>query len=146
MGIRSVWEILADYPELDRELFLWAIGCLAQDGKLALSYPSWGEPWGEEAEIRAVAKQLDPQQWADLRGTEITLGEAVRLWGFPVSSLSRWVKAGHIKVLRTDGEHGGRSAYRYYLDAAEVAQIAALYRLIGRAGRRLFPPDSAKKS
>lgn len=70
-----------------------------------------------------------------LRGKPISITEAAEKYGIPHGTFSRWVKAGHISVIKRIGR-------KVLLDEADVAYRAEIYkRMGGGRGRRIFDAD-----
>ena len=67
-----------------------------------------------------------------LKGTAITITRAAEKYDLPQSTISRWVKAGHIQVLRKEGR-------RVFIDEGDVAYCVAVYKAVGGGqGKRIL--------
>ena len=81
-------------------------------------------------------KVVERKDFENLRGKSILASEAARKYGIHSRTISRWAHKGLIRIL-------GRSSRRLYLDEADVAYCAAVYRVVKETagstrGRRIF--------
>lgn len=61
------------------------------------------------------------QEFRHLQGQAISLSDASRRYGVKQPTITRWIQAGHIKVLADQG-------YRIMIDESEAAYCAMIYR------------------
>ncbi|WP_448334839.1 hypothetical protein [Bellilinea sp.] len=96
---------------------------------------------GEAIEVKALRKEDLPeyQKYAHLRGKPIWISKAARDYRVLQPTLSKWVKAGIIKII-------GKEANRILIDEADVAYCAEVYRARGIPGRILFNSDGTPYS
>jgi len=110
---------------------------MAESGKIdAVQLPDGDVIVSENSVQEKVRKEDLPEykKHAHLIGRPIWLSEAERKYGIPNKTLYRWMKSGIIAFLHSDG-------YRTFVDEADVAYCAEIYRKYGTQGRRLFNPD-----
>jgi len=90
----------------------------------------------EAVEQKVLGKEDLPeyQKHAHLKGNPIWISEAARKYGILQPTLSKWVRAGIIRIV-------SRQANRILIDEADVAYCAEIYRQRGKMGRILFNPD-----
>ena len=74
------------------------------------------------------------KQFAYLAGEKIWSSEAERKYGIRQQTVSRWVQAGYIKKVDSDG-------YRTYLNEQDIAYCAFVYEERGGRGKRIFNKD-----
>ena len=86
-----------------------------------------------DADIRALAAEhIDRSQFAHLQGVPISIGVAARKYNLTPTSLSTWVKQGHIKKIAKEGK-------RVLLDESDVAYACKRADVKGlKPGRSLF--------
>ena len=77
-----------------------------------------------------VAQTITREQFAELKGTPITMAEASKKYSLTIKSIWTWMKRGFITKL----DH----AYPAHLDEADVAYCAAVYKSKGGRGSRIF--------
>ena len=71
------------------------------------------------------------QQFAALSGRPTWVSKAARDYDIPNPTISRWARAGHIKII-------GKSKNRVLLDEQDVAFCAHIHKQHGTAGRSTF--------
>jgi hypothetical protein len=76
-----------------------------------------------------VKQTITREQFAELKGTPITMAEASKKYSVPYSTLIGWVhnKLGIITIIK--------SGYGMQIDEADVAYCAAVYKARGRSSR-----------
>jgi len=74
------------------------------------------------------------KQFAHLAGEKIWTSEAARKYDIHHQTLSRWVRAGYIEKLDSDG-------YKTYLNKQDVAYCASVYEDRKGPGKRVFNKD-----
>jgi len=91
---------------------------------------------GEAIEAKGLRKEDLPeyQKHAHLKGTPIWIAKAARDYRIPHPTILRWVKAGYIKQLGSNGN-------KVLVDEADVAYCSEIYKKRGRQGRVLFNED-----
>ncbi len=110
---------------------------LLQSGKIRGGILPNGEIVVNEQDAKAKVPKEELQEYkkyAHLRGTSTWLSEAARRHNIAPQTLSKWVKAGFIKIVSREGN-------KVYLDEADVAYCAEIYHKRGGQGRWLFNPD-----
>ncbi|MFZ6030090.1 MAG: hypothetical protein ACOYYS_20435 [Chloroflexota bacterium] len=134
-------ERLITIPEAIKKYGLTEAGLrkLTKVGKIRAGILSSGEVVVNEQDAQAqkpTAKEELPEyeKNAHLKGQAISVNEGSRKYEISSKTLSRWVKAGIIKRLSEDG-------YRVFVDEADVAYCAEVYRQHGGQGKRLFNKD-----
>jgi hypothetical protein len=96
-----------------------------------------GETVVDEEKVDEIATQPKKEdleeykQFLHLKREKIWLREAARKYGIHQPTLSRWVQAGHIKRVDSDG-------YRVYLNEQDVAYCATVYEERKGSGKRVF--------
>ncbi len=85
------------------------------------------------AEVKAVL--IPKSRFTHLEGCEISISEASRRYNLATSTLSKWAKRGHIRILRRTGKE-------VYLNESDVAYAHAIYLVKGTTkGKSLFPKN-----
>ncbi len=74
------------------------------------------------------------KKYAHLCGVKILASEASRRYGVSTQSISNWVKAGYIKMIE-------RSTKRVWIDEADIAYCAEVYKSNPGQGKWLFNSD-----
>ncbi|OQY29036.1 MAG: hypothetical protein B6243_11555 [Anaerolineaceae bacterium 4572_5.2] len=74
------------------------------------------------------------KQFAHLAGEKIWTSEAARKYDIHQQTLSRWVQAGYIQKIDSDG-------YKNYLNEQDVAYCVAVYEKRKGVGKRAFNKD-----
>jgi hypothetical protein len=121
-------EAIALHPEVDPAV----LEQLARHRVLTSRRPVGEEMLVDREEVEAIARRLDRRQWQQFAGRKISLSDAAQRYNLRKVTLSKWARAGHIRVLERD-------SYRVYLDEADVNFAAALAQIANRPGRSLFP-------
>jgi predicted site-specific integrase-resolvase len=116
-----------------------SLRALVEKGKIRAGKLPTGEVIVSEQDAQAqkpVSKEDLPeyQKHVHLKGIEISVNEAARKYNILQATISKWIKAGYISILRNDG-------YRTYLDEADVAYCASIYYDRGGQGKWLFNRD-----
>ena len=92
-------------------------------------------------DINARLRQIRRENFAHLEGQPITVSEAARKYGVPVSTLHRWLERGYISALNNESGRGRRKI----LDEATVAYCAEIYHVRKPYNTRapLLEPDGS---
>ena len=90
----------------------------------------------EPEDINARLSQIRREDFAHLEGQPITVSEAARKYGVPVSTIHFWVQKGFISVLDWETGRGGS---RKRLDEADMAYCAAIYKVREEEGVKGVP-------
>jgi predicted site-specific integrase-resolvase len=110
---------------------------LAQSGKIQAAKLPDGDVVVNEDSVKSILRKEDlPEykKYAHLSGHPIWLSEAERRYGISTQTLSRWVRAGYIAKIGTNGN-------RILLNEQDVAYCADIYRKRGGQGKRVFASD-----
>ncbi len=112
---------------------------LIEEGKIRAGVIA-GEMFVNEDEVReqTITRKEDLPEYKKhehLKGVPIGFTEASEKYGIYLSSLQRWYKKGIIAEIRRERTIGGE---KIYLDEADVAYCAEVYRVRGGQGRWLF--------
>ena len=94
---------------------------VTEDGHVVRIAQPAPEPEGDD--INARLRQIRREDFAHLEGQAITVSEAARKYGVPVSTLHRWLERGYISALNNESGRGKRKI----LDEATVAYCAEIY-------------------
>ncbi len=103
-------------------------GAILPNGEIGVSETTLPTPPTKKEQLPEYKKH------AHLQGVEIGIGEAAREYDLNLSTVSRWVKAGYIRVLRQEGQ-------KVLIDQADVAYCSEIYHRNGGHGKWLFNKD-----
>lgn len=128
-------QAVVQYQEhIGRDELFTVLTYLIRDGAIEAHRDRTTGEWWVRADdtLLSVVSNLDRRKWMDLRGQERSLLVASQKTNIAVSTLQRWVKRGYLKEIRNDGISS-------YIDAADAAFVGAMWALVGKPGRSLFP-------
>jgi len=90
---------------------------LAQVGKIKSIRTKSGEIMVSEKDI----EDLQKKDFAELEGSEISMGDAERKYNVPHQTISRWKANGYIRVIRKEGQ-------KVIMNEADVARLVEAYK------------------
>ena len=118
------------------------VASMADDGTLVIAVtpddrPLQVAPQQDNGDdINARLSQIRREDFAHLEGVPITVSEAARKYGVPVSTIHFWVQKGFISVLDWETGRGGS---RKRLNEADMAYCAAIYKVREEEGVKGVP-------
>ena len=118
-------EVLAQLVESGK------IRAVRLDGTIAVAEGDVREATKHQSQRESIRASV-----AYLDGQPIGIGEAARKYGLTAQSVSRWARAGYIRIL-------GREGQKVLLNEADVAYVKAIAMRAGgvRQGKAVFTPD-----